>query len=78
MRVEGMMWNTYLAKLDTMDGAKLIASIVHAPFRDSPERTAVYKALIQTIVAETIESTFGKVERWDEQEAPTIERGGSA
>ena len=78
MRVEGSMWNTYLAMLDTMEGAKLIASIVHSPFENHPERTEAYKALIQAIVAETIEATFGKVERWDENEAPTHERGGSA
>lgn len=78
MRREGKMWNTYLAKRDTMEGAKLIASVVIAPFEENSELHEKYKLLMREIVKEAIEKTFGKIEKWDEIIAPEHERGGSA
>jgi hypothetical protein len=77
LREEGNFWNAYLALSDTMDGAKLIGSIVIESVRANPEVKARFQAVMQQVIASAVESMTGKEpERWEVTPAPESERSG--
>jgi hypothetical protein len=78
-RREGQWWNCYLANQGTMDGAKLMASVLIGPFENNADRKERYMILMKEILAEAIEETFGvKPTEWKDRQAPESERGGHA
>jgi hypothetical protein len=78
-RREGPWWNCYLANQNTMDGAKLLSSVLIRPFEDNPDRKNRYMALMQEILADALTDVFGeKPEKWETTQAPEGERSGHA
>lgn len=79
LREEGSFWNAYLAMSDTMDGAKLIGSIMIGAARKNPEIKAAFQALMQQVLADAIEDVTGEApDKWDVQRGPESERAGNA
>ncbi len=77
LREEGSFWNAYLAKTDSMDGAKLIGSISIGAVKKNPEAKAAFQALMQQILADAVEHVTGEPpEKWDIGPAPEAERAG--
>jgi hypothetical protein len=78
-RREGPWWNCYLANQNTMDGAKLLGSVLIRPFENNPERKNRYMALMQEILADACVDVFGeKPEKWETAPVPESERSGHA
>lgn len=78
-RVEGSMWNAYVAKTGTMDGAFLIGSIGMGPVSSDPEMKQRFMDLMQDAFAQAITQHIGlPIEKWNIQSAPEHERGGNA
>lgn len=77
LREEGSFWNAYLALADTMDGAKLIGSIMIGAARKNPEIKAGFQALMQQVLADAVKEVTGEhPEKWDIGPAPEAERAG--
>jgi len=78
MRAEGLWWNAYIAKPDTMEGAEQIGSILLGAV-NKPERKAAFLDLMKAIMSDGIENISGKVPSWEEPKgAPENERSGNA
>jgi hypothetical protein len=77
-REEGNMWNVYLARQGTMEGAKLIGSIAIGPVRANKKFKQMFMTLMEQVLADTIEDLTGLVPDWEENPAPESERGGHA
>lgn len=79
MRVEGDWWVAYMAKMDTMDGARRLGSILLGIVERSPERKQAFMALMQDAMADAIREVFGHTPDWNApQQAPEAERVGRA
>lgn len=77
LREEGSFWNAYLALPETMDGAKLIGSIMIGAARNNPEIKAAFQAVMQQVLADAVEQVTGEQpEKWDIGPAPEAERAG--
>lgn len=77
LREEGIWWNAYVAKADTMEGAMLIGSILIGAAKKNPEVKAAFKALMQQAMADGIEELTGEApDDWTTQVAPEAERAG--
>lgn len=66
LREEGSFWNAYLALADTMEGAKLVGSIMMGAVRKHPEIKAAFQACMQQVLANAIEDVTGNApDKWD-------------
>lgn len=79
LREEGQFWNAYLATADSMNGAKLIGSIMIGAARKNPEIKAAFQALMQQVLADAVEEVTGAPpKKWDVGPAPESERAGNS
>lgn len=79
MRVEGDWWVAYLAKADTMEGAKRLGSILMGIVENNPERKEAFLSLMKFAMEESIKKLFGQTPDWEEPHpAPESERSGRA
>lgn len=79
MRVEGDWWVAYMARADTMDGAKRLGSILMGIVEDNPSRKLAFMDLMQAAMSDAIKTVFGQTPDWNEpQPAPEAERAGRA
>lgn len=76
-RVEGAMWNAYLAALNTMEGATLLGSLRMDIARD-PVRKLQFQTLMTEVMADLCESAFDERPEMNIQQAPEHEKAGSA
>ena len=77
LREEGNFWNAYLALSDTMEGAKLLGSIVISAVKKNPDVKAKFMDVMKDIIADAVEGTTGTApDYWDTQPAPEAERSG--
>lgn len=76
-RVEGAMWNAYLAASDTMEGATLLGSL-RMDIARNPIRKAQFQSLMTEVMADLTESAFGERPDMNVQAAPEHERSGNA
>jgi len=77
MRQEGNFWNAYLALPDTMEGAKLIGSIIIGAVAQDPKIKRDFMKLMQRVLGNAIRDTTGeKPKEWDINPAPESERSG--
>jgi hypothetical protein len=77
LRHEGDWWNAYLAKSDTMEGARLISSILIGAVAGKPERKQAFIDLMQEVMADGIETMSGvRPDNFDIDTAPESERSG--
>ena len=77
MRREGDFWVAYMAKANSMDGAKQLGSILIGIVEKSPERKQAFMVLMQDVMTEAIKEVFGQAPNWnDPQQAPEAERSG--
>jgi len=76
MRQEGSMWNAYLAKQGTMEGALLIGSIAIAAVEDE-KRQQAFVNIMGDFVADAIKEMVGvRPTRMEVQQAPEHEKAG--
>jgi len=75
MREEGEFWNAYLAHGDTMQGAKLIGSLLMRIVRNQEHRDAFLKLLTDAF-ADAVENMTGERPVMQEEPAPESERSG--
>jgi len=79
LREEGNFWNAYMALTDTMDGAKLIGSIVIGAVNKDLEIKNDFMDLMKRVLALAIKETTGETpDTWHTGPAPDSERGGNA
>jgi hypothetical protein len=77
LREEGSFWNAYMALENTMDGAKLIGSILIGAARKDPQIKAAFMAVMQQTLANAVQDVTGKApDAWDVHSAPEAERAG--
>lgn len=78
-RVEGEFWVAYLARANTMDGAKRLGSILLGAVENSHKRKQAFMDLMQDMMADGIKDVTGQAPNWNEpQPAPEAERAGRA
>ena len=76
-RQEGDWWNVYMAQPDTMEGARLIGTILMGAVINNPERKQTFMALMQEVFADAVKSVTGeRPTEFEEQAAPEHERAG--
>ena len=76
-RREGGMLNTYYARVGTMEGALLVASIKMSLIEARPDIFDRYKAIMTDALGAAVEAVSGgAVKLWSEQRAPEHERSG--
>lgn len=79
LREEGTMWNAYMAQEGTMEGAKLIGSIVVGAVATDAEIKAAFMDLMKGVMALAVKEVTGEeVKEWGTKPAPKSERGGNA
>jgi hypothetical protein len=79
LRQEGHFYNAYLALYDTMDGAKLLGSVIMGAAHKDPQVRADFQTLMQRVLEGAIKDVTGKPpEEWFTQPAPESERSGNA
>jgi hypothetical protein len=77
MRVEGDWWVAYLARAETMDGAKRLGSILMGIVQNDKDRKQAFMDLMQSALGDAVEDVFGQMPDWNEpQPAPEAERAG--
>lgn len=78
-RIEGEMWNCYVAKNDTMNNAILIGSIRISMIEKSDDRKREFMELMKAGFSDFATELFGAPPTaFDEKPAPEHERSGSA
>lgn len=79
MRREGSLWNAYLARVGTMEGAMLLGSIRMTLAADEKVKEAFMGVMRLAMTVAALEAT-GVELAWPEgpQPAPESERGGNA
>mgnify|MGYP001610291107 CR=1 FL=1 len=76
-RHEGEWWNAYLALSNTMDGARLIGSVMIGAVTNNPERKQQFMDLMQAVMADGVEHMTGdRPADFDVSDAPEAERSG--
>jgi hypothetical protein len=76
-RHEGECRNAYLAVPDTMDGAKLIGSIIIGAVTSNSERKQAFMDLMKAVMSDGVENMTGtRPDHFDVQSAPESERSG--
>jgi len=81
MRAEGQWWVAYLARPNTMDGAKELGRVLMGIVSGdgSEGRKAAFMDLMKSALTDASAAIGGVVEHWDEPTpAPEHERSGSA
>lgn len=78
MRVEGEMWNAYIAEKDTMQGAILIGSIAMFAVRNDPERKQAFMDMMRGILEGALRAMGADVAGHELRAAPQHERAGRA
>ncbi len=77
LREEGTFWNAYLALSDSMDGAKLIGSIMMGAVRKDADIKAAFQLLMKQVLANAVEEVTGSPpDKWEIMPAPESERAG--
>jgi len=77
LRQEGAFWNAYLALADTMEGAKLIGSIMIGAVQKDPKVKKDFMKVMQRVLANAIKDTTGvKPKEWEINPGPEKERSG--
>jgi hypothetical protein len=77
LREEGSFWNAYLASPDTMEGAKLIGSIMIGAVRKNPQLKDAFREIMQQALADSVQEITGKAPEFDVVgPAPQHERAG--
>jgi hypothetical protein len=74
LRVDGAMWNAYVAPLQTMEHAIWIGSIRLKLVENDPRRKEQFMGLMKDCLKDTLKEIGVEVERWNEQTAPEHER----
>lgn len=79
-RVEGHMWNCYVAPLDKMEGAHLIGAIAMRVVEDRPERKKQFMDMMQEVFSDISEELLGARANYPNgvERAPEHERSGRA
>ena len=79
-REEGHFWNCYMAKQDTMEGAKLIGCIAMGAVRKSADIKADFMDVMKAAFALAASEVTGVKVEWPStpESAPESERGGNA
>lgn len=76
-RSEGPFWNAYLATRDSMEGAKLIGSILLRPSMENDAIKDGFMDLMKAVFNHAVEQTTGHtIDYFDVQPAPEHERSG--
>ncbi len=75
-RVEGDMWNAYLASGESMQGARLLGSILMALVANNQDRKAAFMDLMQDVLAELVREAVGQEPSFSVGPAPEHERSG--
>jgi hypothetical protein len=78
LRVEGLFWNAYFAKPDTMEGALLLGSIRMSLVADNSRVKAHFMTTMRMAIAAIHEEMGSEVVKWSQKHAPESERGGNA
>jgi hypothetical protein len=79
MRVEGAMWNAYLAPIDSMKDAQLLGCISMRIVEDYPGARQDFMHMMTRIASTLIKAAYAITpDRMDARPAPEHERGGSA
>lgn len=79
LREEGSMWNAYIAREDTMEGARLIGCIAMGAVRRDDRIKEAFKQVMMGVVRNAVENVTGSViEDWETREAPAHEKAGNA
>lgn len=77
-RQEGVMWNAYIARMESMDGAAIIGSISMDAISGDDAIKKQYIALMKTVLTKFINQRGQDVTGFIEQAAPEHERAGNA
>lgn len=79
-REEGTMWNAYIAKPDTMEGAFLLGSIAMGVARSQPDIKAAFMEFMKVAFRQSLQDILGTEipDEFDMQRAPEHERSGKA
>lgn len=76
-RVEGQFWNCYVAESDTMEGARLVGSVLFDAARSSAAVKSGFISLMKSVFEEIAEAATGaEVSHWVTTPAPEHERSG--
>lgn len=78
IRREGGLVNAYLARMETMDGAILLASISYPVCHVDPQAFEDFKALVSGFALRQVAAATGTTPRMVETVAPEGERAGHA
>ena len=79
LRVEGNLWNAYVASPHTMEGAMLIGSILKAPAENDPLVKEGFMTLMALVMNNAIEAMTGeRPETVVVEPAPEGEKSGNA
>ena len=77
LRHQGEWWKAYLAVPGTMEGAKLIGSIIIGAVTSNSERKQAFMDLMKAVMSDGVENMTGvRPDHFDEQSAPESERSG--
>jgi hypothetical protein len=77
IREEGGFWNAYMAQTDTMEGAKLIGSIVMGAVRQDEKTKKDFMKVMQRVMGLAIKDVTGeKPKEWTVTPGPERERSG--
>ena len=75
-REEGKFWNAYLALPNTLQGAKLIGSIMIGAVAQSPEVKQAFMDVMKQVLANAAKDISGEtIDEWIEKQAPENEQG---
>ncbi len=78
IRHEGQFINAYLATMDTMEGAKLVASIDHELCVLDPQIFELFKDAMLRAMPAVVGLIGHKIDRIEIRDAPAHERAGHA
>lgn len=76
-REEGNFWNAYMARSDTMEGAKLIGSIAMGAVVKDKKTKDDFMKIMQRVLALAIKGATGqKIKDWEITPGPESEKSG--
>lgn len=79
LRHEGKMWNAYVAQPGTMEGAKLIGSVIIEAVDGVEGVKDGFVDLMKVILRVAVQRAYGvEPKEWDVQAAAESERAGNA
>jgi hypothetical protein len=78
-RIEGDVWNAYVAPTDSMNNALLLGSIRITAVADQPKRKAAFMELMKASMGDFVRSIGSDITAWnDPVTAPEHEKAGRA